>query len=105
MKRGLVTLIILIAIMIGGGVLTAGLLTDAPVLVQSTDPNASVFDATPEQALQITFWVFFVLFNLVGAGVTIALLMWRGNVEVKRANAMPKAIENTDVNTLPEGAN
>jgi hypothetical protein len=105
-RRGLLLLIVLLALMLGGGALTANLLTDAPTIIQSTDPNASVFEATPEQAAQFIFWVFFVLFNLVGAGATIAFLMWRGNVEVRRANAMPKASElQANENQLADGSN
>lgn len=105
MRRGVIILIVLMAIMLGGGVFTAGLFGDPPTLIQSTDPNASVFEATPEQALQFTFWIIFVLVNLIGAGATLAILMWRGNIEVKKANAMPNASElrDTDDSTaLPE---
>lgn len=95
-------LTVLLVLIVGGGALTANIVTNIPIMVQTSDPNASAFMATPEQAGQFIFWVFFVLFNLFGAGATIAFLMWRGNLEVKRANAMPKLSEQNEGDSLPE---
>jgi len=102
LRRGIVILGVLVVLMIGGGGLTSQLLTDAPIILQSTDPNASVFEATPEQANQFIFWVGFVFFNLLAAGVTFMVVMWRGNVEVRKANEMPN--RETEADALPETA-
>ena len=51
--------------------------------------DASVFQATPEQANQFIIWVVFVLVNVIGAGLTLALLFWFGNREVKVVSQMP----------------
>lgn len=77
----------LVAIMLGGGVLTASIFGSAPLIVQSDIPDANVFEATPEQATLFAFWILFVIFNLVGAGLTLAVLFWRGNYEVKLARS------------------
>lgn len=100
MRRGIVILIILLVLLIGGGGLTSQLLSEAPIIVQSSDPNASVFEATPEQANQFIFWAGFVLFNLLAAALTFMVIMWRGNVEVKKAQQMPN--RETQSDALPE---
>lgn len=99
MKRGILLLAFLVAITIAGGVITSGLTLEIPVIRQTSSPDASVFEATPEQANLLTIWIGFVLFNLVGAGVTIMILFWLGNREVARANAMPSRPQQT---SLPE---
>lgn len=103
MKRGLVTLIVLLAVTLAGGAITSQVFRADVSIIQTTNPNASVFDATPEQAAQIIIWIAFVLFNLVGAGVTLALLFWFGSRAVARARAMPER-ETTNDDQLPERA-
>lgn len=91
MRRGLLILAGLVALIIFGGGLTSQLLTEAPIIIQSENPDASVFKATPEQANQFIIWVVFVLVNVVGAGLTLALIFWGGNKQVATARAMPNA--------------
>jgi hypothetical protein len=68
---------------------SAGLLPSLPFLVQTTDPNASPMMATPEQANQLVFWVVFVIINLIGAGVTLALVMWFLGRATNHARSLP----------------
>ncbi|MCU0510933.1 MAG: hypothetical protein MUE40_00005, partial [Anaerolineae bacterium] len=76
---------------------------DAPLsgllIVQSTDPNASPFSAPPQQAMQIVVWVGFVLFNIVGFALTLALFFWLMNRSLARnragTGATPAATDKT----------
>lgn len=90
MKQYLAVMGVVIVLLIAGGAVSSGLIDLSGLqIIQTTDPNASVFEATPEQANQFFFWVVFVLINLIGAGLTLALLFWLGSRAVERAKAMP----------------
>lgn len=89
--RGLVTLAVLVVVMLAGGALTARIFPEAPVIIQTTDPNGSVFSATPEQANQLFFWVIFVIVNVLGAGLTLAALIWLGSRSVENVRRQPNA--------------
>lgn len=93
----------IVIILLAGGVFTSQLFSGVPIIVQSDLPDASPFEATPQQAGLIIFWVGFVVFNIVGAGLTLAFVMWRGSVEVKRAQAMPERETESDAEQLPAG--
>ncbi len=115
-RRGVLILAGLVILVLAGGALTAGLGASIPTIIQSTDPNASPFAATPEQANLLLFWIGFVIFNLLGAGITIMALFWFLNRQVKIANEMPNRAERIaqeetdalgegqDANALPEAA-
>lgn len=75
-----------VVILLVGGVITSGILPEFPVIIQSLNPDASVFEATPEQANLFFIWVGFVIVNLVGAGLTLAALFWAGSYFVKLVN-------------------
>ena len=92
MKRGLAIFAFLLVVTIEGGVVTAGFNFQVPVIHQTSDPSASVFEATPEQANMLVILIGFVLFNVLGAGATLAFLFWFGNREVLNA---AKASSNT----------
>jgi hypothetical protein len=72
----------LIILMIAGGAVTVFYTSQgsaAPIpagVYQTADPEASVFVAADWQAQQFFLLVGFILFNLIGIGVTIALIMW-----------------------------
>lgn len=101
MKRVAALAFLVIIVIVGGG-LTSQLMTEAPIIIQSDVPDASVFEATPQQAAQFIFWTLFVLGNVVVVGLVLAFLFWRGNVEVRKAEAMPKASEQRPEQQLPE---
>ena len=96
----------LVILLLAGGALSSQLFQGAPIITQTDTPDASVFEATPQQAGQFIFWVGFVLINLIGAGATLAFFMWRGHTEVRRAGDMPLRETETDAQEgeqLPEG--
>ena len=81
MKRLGIIVGVLFLLVIGGG-LTSRMETEGragflPATIRQADsPEASVFDAASWQADQFLLMVGFVVFNVVGMGVTIALVMW-----------------------------
>lgn len=92
----LVIIVGILIVLAGGGMLTTQLVSQGsdlgslmPYLQQTTDPAASPLQAEPWQAEQFILLVGFILFNMVGIGATIALIMWfldRG-VRISRAEA------------------
>jgi hypothetical protein len=61
------------------GAISAGLLSDplnGLLIRQTSNPDASPFTATPVQAMQIVLWVGFILFNMIGAALTLAAFFW-----------------------------
>lgn len=102
MKRGVLILGFLLAITIAGSVLTAGLAFDVPTIMQSTDPSASVFMATNDQSIQFIALVGFVIFNIIGAGLTLAFVLWFLNKQVTIAKEMPTLEERREQEALPE---
>jgi hypothetical protein len=90
MRRVAFILGVLLLLIIGGG-LTAQIAQQGgrdaiPVFViQTENPDASVFDSVPWKAEQLVLLVGFLLFNLVGMGLTIGLVMWFLSRQVKNA--------------------
>lgn len=92
MKRiGIV--VVLLVIIAAGGFLTASFqggveATGIPgAKVQCADPACSVFVAEPWQVGQFLLLIGFILFNLIGIGVTLAVLFWFLNRSVASAKA------------------
>lgn len=89
MKRGVALLAFLVIITIAGGILTSNMGIQLPFERQTAEPMASVFEAPGEKALWLFGMIAFIIFNVIGAGLTIALVFWFLNREVKIANSMP----------------
>jgi len=95
-KQYLAVMGVVVVILIAGGALSSGLIDLSGLqIIQTADPNASVFEATPEQANQFFFWVVFVIINLIGAGLTLALVFWLGSRAVAQAKALPNPSPST----------
>jgi hypothetical protein len=101
MKRVAFVLGVLLLVIIGGG-LTAQIAQQGgrdaiPVFViQTENPDASVFESAPWKSEQLVLFVGFVLFNLIGMGATIALIMWLLHRQVKRVGSgAPPATKST----------
>ena len=98
MKRVAFVLGALLLVIIGGG-LTAQIAQQGgrdaiPVFViQTENPDASVFESVPWKAEQLVLFVGFVLFNMVGIAATIAIVMWLLHRQVKsvRGDVKPAA--------------
>jgi len=111
--RRLVILVVLLALMIAGGGLTALFLTTGtsmfPVLTITQDPSASSLIMQPWKAEQLFLFVGFVIFNLVGIALTLAIVLWlldrsMQNTRLKQAGIVPNAgttVEVRNVESLP----
>jgi len=82
MKRLGILAFIFIVLLAGGGI-TANLLSSDFTIHQTTNPSGSVFTATPDQAAAFILIVGFIIFNVLGAGLTIMALFWVLNRQVK----------------------
>jgi type III secretory pathway component EscV len=86
-------ILVLLMILIAGGALTARNASapnanPLPGLIHSTNnPEASVMEMTGWQAEQFLLAVGFILVNLVGIAVTITVVMWLLDRQVRRAKA------------------
>lgn len=92
MKR-LGIILVLLVILIAGGALTARNASTPntiplPGLIRTTDnPEASVMAMTDWQAEQFFLAIGFILFNVVGIAVTITIVVWLLDRQVRRAKA------------------
>lgn len=96
MKRLLVLFVILVILGAGGG-LTAALISSGgtpdflPFLEQVASPEGSVLAATGQQAQLLVILIGFVLFNVIGMAVTLAVVFWLLHRGVKSVEAEAKA--------------
>jgi hypothetical protein len=89
-------LIIVVLILIGSGFLTIQLSRSSGgalpgMRVQTENPEASVLVATSQKGTLFFLFTGFVLFNLVGIGVTLAVIFWFLNRSVNRAKVRPNS--------------
>lgn len=101
MKR-LITLAVIVVILLISGGLTAQLIANSnspvPILTQSENPEASVTQIEGWQADQFFLLIGFIVFNLVGIAVTLAVIFWfldRG-VKTSRAEAAKAELATTE---------
>ena len=91
MRRLFVLIGLIVLLLIGGG-LTMQLLSHGgslqfPVLTQTVQPNASPTTLLPWKAEQFFLLVGFVIFNLVGIALTLALVFWFIDRGLRRGKA------------------
>ena len=80
--RQLGAIAILFIVLLGGGAITSNLLNSDLAIRQTTDPSGDFLTATPDQALAFLLMAGFVIFNVLGAGLTLALVFWLLNRQV-----------------------
>lgn len=87
-------LVVILLLLVIGGALTTQITGNdnnpavmLPFLKQTDDPDASVFESIPWKSEQFFLLVGFVLFNLIGMGATVALVMWLLDAQVRRAKS------------------
>src|SRR5688572_18894357 len=91
MKRYGVLIALFVLLLIGGG-LTTQLISSGeegilPVLRTTDDADASVSDILPWKAEQFFLAIGFILFNLIGMGLTIALVFWFIDRGIRKSRA------------------
>lgn len=81
MKRlGVVALVFIV--LLAGGAVTSNLLSSDLTIRQTTDPSGDALTATPDQAVAFILVVGFVIVNVIGAGLTLAIVFWLLNRQV-----------------------
>jgi hypothetical protein len=91
--KRLIPLLVVLAILIAAGGLTAQLAATngtqgiPGAKIQTDNPEASAFLAADWQAQQFFLLIGFLIFNLIGIGVTIAIIMWLLSRQVAIAKA------------------
>jgi hypothetical protein len=103
-KRLLIVVVVIVILIVGGG-LTAQIASHGnqlaiPGLVrQAGNPDASALDMAPWKAEQLFLFVGFILFNLIGMGVTLMAVFWFLNREVKSVSGKKSSAIQTTVTT------
>lgn len=87
MKNIVLFLVVILFVLIAGGALTAQFASDGAqslplAKMQVADPEGSVLETTPWKIQHFILLVGFLLFNLVGIALTIAVIMWFLNRQV-----------------------
>lgn len=107
MKRLAIVLAVILLLIITGGLTSqmvsqGGTLSIPGTVRVTSNPDASALDMAPWKAEQLFLAVGFIIFNLVGMGVTIAAIFWFLNWQVRKVKAASKAsstaIASTTVN-------
>ncbi|MEP7285847.1 MAG: hypothetical protein ABI947_08775 [Chloroflexota bacterium] len=93
MKRALLLITIVILLIIGGFISNSISQQGASALpglkVQTDNPNASTMQVTPEKGAQFLIFAMIVLGSVVGMGVTIALVVWFTNRQLRQIEQTP----------------
>jgi hypothetical protein len=95
-KRVAILVMVVVVLLIITGGLTAQVASNGgnlslPIIRTTDNPDASVFLMQPWKAEQLFLFVGFVLFNLIGIALTLALIFWWLNREVRRAKTQETA--------------
>ncbi len=90
-KQVAIIAVLLILLLIGGG-LTMQLISSGdqgimPVLQQTSNPEASPSELVPWKAEQLFLAVGFILFNLIGMAVTLAIIVWLIDRGIRKGRA------------------
>ncbi len=94
MRNSAIVIILILVILVSGGFLTTimgdgGSVGDVlPFLHQTSNPAASVMEAEGWQTEQLFLLTGFILFNMIGIGLTLAGIMWFLNRQVTIVRAM-----------------
>ncbi len=106
--RRVLFFLVLIFLLVAGGGLTSFFASQEDgfklpgTVEQVDDAEASVFTATTWQAQQFVLFVGFLLFNLVGIGVTLAVIVWLLSRQIARAKAAEApATTGTEIEPAP----
>ena len=73
---------LVLVILLGGGAITSNLLSSDLAIQQTTDPSGDFLTATPDQAVAFVLVTGFIIFNVLGAGLTLMIVFWLLNRQV-----------------------
>lgn len=80
--KALGTVALVLVILLGGGAITSNLLSSDLAIQQTTDPSGDFLTATPDQAVAFILVTGFIIFNVIGAGLTLLIVFWLLNRQV-----------------------
>jgi len=80
--KALGTVALVLLILLAGGAITSNLLSSDLAIQQTTDPSGDFLTATPDQAVAFILVTGFILFNVLGAGLTLMIVFWLLNRQV-----------------------
>ena len=80
--KALGTVALVFLILLAGGAITSNLLSSDLAIQQTTDPSGDFLTATPDQAVAFILITGFILFNVLGAGLTLMIVFWLLNRQV-----------------------
>lgn len=80
--KALGTVALVLAILLVGGAITSNMLSSDLAIQQTTDPSGDFLTATPDQAVAFILVTGFIIFNVVGAGLTLMIVFWLLNRQV-----------------------
>lgn len=88
--KALGAIAVILAVLLAGGAITSNLLSPDLVIQQTTDPSGDFLTATPDQAVAFLLVTGFIIFNVLGAGLTLMTVLWllnRGVAAVRQESA------------------
>ncbi len=83
--KALSAIALVFIILLAGGAITSNLLSSDLAIQQTTDPSGDFLTATPDQAVAFILITGFILFNVLGAGLTLMAVFWLLNRQVTEA--------------------
>ncbi len=83
--KALATVAVVLVILLAGGAITSNLLSSDLAIQQTTDPSGDFLTATPDQAVAFILVTGFIIFNVIGAGLTLLIVFWVLNHQVTAA--------------------
>ncbi len=91
--KALGAIIVILVVLLAGGAITSNLLSSDLAIQQTTDPSGDFLTATPDQAVAFILVTGFIIFNVLGAGLTLMIVFWLLNRQVTavRQSSSPEA--------------
>ena len=87
--KALSAVALIFIILVAGGAITSNLLSSDLAIQQTTDPSGDFLTATPDQAVAFILVTGFIVFNVIGAGLTLMVVFWLLNRQVTAVRQEP----------------
>ncbi len=80
--KALGALALVFVVLLAGGAISSNLLSSDIAIQQTLHPSGDFLTATPDQAVAFILVTGFILFNVLGAGLTLMIVFWLLNRQV-----------------------
>ena len=87
--KALSAVAVIMIVLLAGGAITSNLLSSDLAIQQTTDPSGDFLTATPDQAVAFILVTGFIIFNVIGAGLTLMVVFWLLNRQVTEVRQEP----------------